>query len=169
VPRQFIPAVDKGIQEVLHQGQLTGNPVVDVRVILYDGSFHTVDSSEMAFKTAAALGFRAAIEKAKPVLLEPVMEVQVQVPNDQMGDVVGDLNSHRARILGMDPLSEGLTQINAHVPMAEMLHYATTLRSLTQGRATYSMHLLGYEEAPPHITQQAAAAYAKSRETKEHK
>lgn len=169
VPRQYIPAVDKGIQEVLHQGTLTGSPVVDVRVTLYDGSYHTVDSSEMAFKTAAAIGFHAAYEKARPILLEPIMDVQVQVPNDYMGDVVGDLNSHRARILGMDPIAEGTTQINAHVPMAEMFRYATTLRSLTQGRASYSMHLLGYEEAPPHVTQHVADAHHKAREQKEHK
>jgi elongation factor G len=169
VPRQFIPAVDKGVQEILHEGMLTGNPVVDVRVMLYDGSYHTVDSSEMAFKTAAAIGFRAAFEKARPVLLEPIMDVQVEVPTEFMGDVVGDLNSHRARILGMDPVDAGMTLVTAHVPMAEMLHYATSLRSLTQGRAAYSMHLLGYEEAPPQVTQQVAAAYQKAREQKEHK
>jgi elongation factor G len=169
VPRQFIPAVDKGIQEALREGALTGNAVVDVRVILFDGSFHTVDSSEMAFKTAAAIGFRTAVEKAHPVLLEPVMDLVVQVPTEFMGDVVGDLNSHRARILGMDPSSEDMTEIRAHVPMAEMFKYATTLRSLTQGRATYTMHLLGYEEAPPHIMQQVSAEYHKAREQKEHK
>ncbi len=168
VPRQFIPAVDKGVQESLHEGALTGNPVVDVRVTLFDGSFHTVDSSEQAFKTAASIGFRAAFEKAHPVLLEPVMDVVVMVPNEFMGDVVGDLNSHRARILGMDPVSDGMTEVRANVPMAEMFRYATTLRSLTQGRASYTMHLLGYEEAPAHITQQVSAEYHKSREQKEH-
>ena len=168
VPRQFIPAVDKGVQEVLHEGALTGNPVVDVRVTLFDGSFHTVDSSEQAFKTAGGIGFRAAFEKAHPVLLEPVMDVLVVVPSEFMGDVVGDLNSHRARILGMDPISDDMTEVRAHVPMAEMFRYATTLRSLTQGRASYSMHLLGYEEAPPHVTQQVAAAYQKAREQREH-
>lgn len=169
VPRQFIPAVDKGVQEVLHEGPLSGSPMVDIQVTLYDGSFHTVDSSEMAFKTAAALGFRAACEKAHPVLLEPIMDVQVLVPGEMMGDVVGDLNSHRARILGMDPLDEGQTQISAHVPMAEMFRYATTLRSLTQGRGSYSMHLLGYEEAPSHVAQQVAATHQRVREAKEHK
>ena len=160
--------MDKGVQEVLHEGALTGNPVVDVRVTLFDGSFHTVDSSEQAFKTAAGIGFRAAFEKAHPVLLEPVMDVLVVVPNEFMGDVVGDLNSHRARILGMDPVLDDMTEVRAHVPMAEMFRYATTLRSLTQGRASYSMHLLGYEEAPPHVTQQVAAAYQKAREQREH-
>ena len=168
VPRQFIPAVDKGVQETLHQGMLTGNPVVDVRVTLFDGSFHPVDSSEQAFKTAASIGFHAAFEKAHPVLLEPVMDVVVVVPNEFMGDVVGDLNAHRARILGMDPISDGMTEVKANVPMAEMFRYATTLRSLTQGRASYSMHLLGYEEAPPHVTQQISAEYQKAREQKEH-
>ncbi|HWE64800.1 MAG TPA: elongation factor G [Chloroflexota bacterium] len=169
VPRQYIPAVDKGVQETLHEGPLTGSPIVDIQVTLYDGSYHTVDSSEMAFKTAAGIGFRAAMEKAHPVLMEPIMEVQVTVPSEMMGDVVGDLNSHRARILGMDPLDEATTQIAAHVPMAEMLRYGTTLRSLTQGRASYSMHLLGYEEAPSHVTQQVAAAHQQAREAKEHK
>jgi elongation factor G len=168
VPRQYIPAVDKGVLEVLHEGMLTGNPVVDVRVILFDGSFHTVDSSEQAFKTAAAIGFKAAFEKAHPILLEPVMDVVVQVPSEFMGDVVGDLNAHRARILGMDPLPDEMTEIRAHVPMAEMFRYATTLRSLTQGRASYSMHLLGYEEAPAHVAQQVSAQYHKAREQKEH-
>jgi len=169
VPRQFIPAVEKGLQEAVREGILTGNPVVDIRVTLFDGSFHPVDSSEMAFKTAAGIGFRAAVEKARPILLEPVMDVVVQVPSEYMGDVVGDLNSHRARILGMDPVSDGLTEIKANVPMAEMFRYATTLRSLTQGRASYTMHLLGYEEAPAHITQQVSAEYQKAREQKEHK
>jgi elongation factor G len=142
---------------------------VDVRVTLFDGSFHTVDSSEQAFKTAAGIGFRAAFEKAHPILLEPIMAVVVQVPNEYMGDVVGDLNSHRARILGMDPSSDGMTEVKAHVPMAEMFRYATTLRSLTQGRASYTMRLLGYEEAPPYVTQQVSAAYHKAREQREHK
>ena len=163
VPRQYIPAVDKGVQEVLHQGPLTGNPLVDIQVTLYDGSFHPVDSSEMAFKTAAAIGFRAAIERAHPILLEPIMEVQVLAPSELMGDVVGDLNSKRARILGMDGVpsgsGDGMTQITAHVPMAELFRYATTLRSLTQGRASYTMHMMGYEETPTHIAQQVAAAH----------
>ena len=169
VPRQFIPAVDKGIQEVLHQGILSGNPVVDIQVALCDGSFHPVDSSEMAFKAAAAIGFRAACEQAHPLLLEPIMEVIVQVPSAMMGDVTGDLNSHRGRILGMEPLDESTTRITAQVPMAEMFRYATTLRSLTQGRATYSMSVLGYEEAPPQVAQGVAAAYRTSREAKEHR
>jgi elongation factor G len=169
VPRQFIPAVDKGVHEALHAGILTGSPVVDIRVTLYDGSFHAVDSSEMAFKTAASIGFHAACEKARPVLLEPIMDVQVLVPTEFMGDVVGDLNAHRARILGMDPLDDGTTNITAHVPMAEMFRYATTLRSLTQGRASYTMHTLGYEEAPAHVAQQVALAHQHEKEQREHK
>ncbi|HVA90364.1 MAG TPA: elongation factor G [Chloroflexota bacterium] len=169
VPRQFIPAVDKGIQEALHAGILTGSPVVDIRVTLYDGSFHQVDSSEMAFKTAAAIGFHAACEKARPVLLEPIMDVRVDLPSEYMGDVVGDLNAHRARILGMDPSGDGMTQIAAHVPMAEMFRYATTLRSLTQGRASYTMHVLGYEEAPSHVAQQVAQTHQHEKEQREHK
>jgi elongation factor G len=168
IPRNFIPAVQKGIEESLPEGVLTGNPVVDVRVRIYDGSFHPVDSSEQAFKTAASIGFKKALEKAHPILLEPIMEVKVTVPSQYTGDVMGDLNSRRARIQGMEPLGTGLDTITAHVPMAEVGRYATSLRSITQGRGSYTVAMIGYEEVPPHITQtlmsEVAAAAAESKD-----
>jgi elongation factor G len=169
IPRNFIPAVQKGIEESLPEGVLTGNPVVDVRVRIYDGSYHAVDSSEQAFKIAASMGFKKALEKAHPILLEPIMEIKVTVPSQYTGDVMGDLNSRRARIQGMEPLGNGMDTIAANVPMAEVGRYATSLRSLTQGRGSYTIAMIGYEEVPPHITQTlinefAAAAAAESKE-----
>ncbi len=157
IPRNFIPAVQKGIEEALQEGVLTGNPVVDVRVRIYDGSFHPVDSSEQAFKIAASMGFKKAMEGAHPILLEPVMDVKVTTPGQYTGDVMGDLNARRARIHGIEPVSEGTDAITAQVPMAEMGRYATSLRSITQGRASYTMTMAGYEEVPPHITQSLIA------------
>ncbi|HVA25777.1 MAG TPA: elongation factor G [Chloroflexota bacterium] len=161
VPRQFIPAVEKGIREALHEGLLAGYPVIDVKATLYDGSYHPVDSSEMAFKIAGSMGFKAAAQHANPVLLEPVMDVTVTVPSDFLGDVIGDLNGKRAHVLGMEPVGGGQTEIRAHVPMAEMLRYATDLRSITQGRGTYAMEQLGYEEVPSHMAQKVIAEAAK--------
>ncbi|HLY64928.1 MAG TPA: elongation factor G [Chloroflexota bacterium] len=157
VPKQYIPAVEKGIREAMQEGLLAGYPVIDVRARLYDGSYHPVDSSEMAFKIAGSMGFKAAAQQASPVLLEPIMDVTVTVPSDFMGDVIGDLNGKRARVLGMEPAGGGLTEIRAHVPMAEMLKYATDLRSITQGRGTYTMEPLGYEEVPAHMAQKVIA------------
>jgi elongation factor G len=161
VPRQYIPAVEKGIREAMHEGLLAGYPVIGVKATLYDGSYHPVDSSEMAFKIAGSMGFKAAAQNAQPVLLEPIMDVTVTVPSDFMGDVIGDLNGKRARVLGMEPVGGGLTEIRAHVPMAEMLRYATDLRSITQGRGTYTMETLGYEEMPAHMAQKVIAEAAK--------
>ena len=139
------------------EGLLAGYPVIDVKAVLYDGSYHPVDSSEMAFKIAGSMGFKAAAQHAAPVLLEPIMDVTVTVPSDYMGDVIGDLNGKRARVLGMEPAGGGMTEIRAHVPMSEMLRYATDLRSITQGRATYTMEALGYEEVPSHLAQKVIA------------
>ncbi len=161
VPKQYIPAVEKGIREAMGEGLLAGYPVIDVKAVLYDGSYHPVDSSEMAFKIAGSMGFKAAAQNANPVLLEPIMDVTVTVPSDFMGDVIGDLNGKRARVLGMEPVGGGLTEIRAHVPMAEMLRYATDLRSITQGRGTYTMEMLGYEEVPSHLAQKVIAEAAK--------
>ncbi|HLG73813.1 MAG TPA: elongation factor G [Chloroflexota bacterium] len=161
VPKQYIPAVEKGIREAMQEGLLAGYPVIDVKAVLYDGSYHPVDSSEMAFKIAGSMGFKAAAQTANPVLLEPIMDVTVTVPSDFMGDVIGDLNGKRARVLGMDPVGGGFTEIRAHVPMAEMLRYATDLRSITQGRGTYTMEQLGYEEVPSHMAQKVIAEAAK--------
>ena len=136
VPRQYIPAVEKGIQETLVEGVLAGYPVVDVKVSLYDGSYHSVDSSEMAFKIAASMAFKKGFMDASPVLLEPIMNVEVKVPEAYMGDIIGDLNKKRGRILGMDP-QDGYQIVRAQVPQAELFRYATDLRSITQGRASF--------------------------------
>ena len=147
IPRNFIPAVEKGVVEALHEGILGGFPVVDLRVTLYDGSYHDVDSSEMAFKIAASMGFKKAMEQAAPVLLEPIMTVEVSTPDEFMGAVIGDLNGRRGRIQDTVPKAHG-TIIKAAVPLAEMLKYSSALNSLTGGRATYSMDFLTYEEVP---------------------
>ena len=152
VPKEYIPAVDKGIQEAMHSGILAGFPVVDVKVTLYDGSYHEVDSSEMAFKIAGSMAFKEACHKAKPVLLEPIMRVEVVTPEENMGDVMGDLNSRRGMIQGMDDSPSGKI-IRAEVPLAQMFGYATDLRSATQGRATYSMEFAKYNEVPASIAE----------------
>jgi elongation factor G len=162
VPRQYIPAVEKGVIEAMHEGVLAGYPMVDVRVTLYDGSYHAVDSSEMAFKVAASMGFKKAMEGAKPVLLEPIMSVEVATPDDTLGAVIGDLNSRRGKVQGVTPQSGGQS-IKALVPMSEMLTYAPTLNSLTSGRGMYTMEFFGYEDVPSHlaqkITQERAAQH----------
>jgi elongation factor G len=150
VPREFIPAVDLGIQEAMESGILAGYPVVDVRVMLVDGSYHDVDSSEMAFKVAGSMAWKEAMKRAKPKLLEPVMAVEVVTPEDYLGDVMGDLNSRRGRIENLEPRGNAQT-IRAHVPLAEMFGYATDLRSTTQGRATFTMQFDRYEEVPQSI------------------
>jgi elongation factor G len=147
VPREYIGAVDKGIQEQLESGVLAGYPVVDVKVTLYDGSYHDVDSSEMAFKIAGSMAFKEGALKASPVLLEPIMDVEVVTPEDYMGDVMGDLNRRRGLVQGMEDAPAGKI-VRAEVPLAEMFGYATDLRSMTQGRATYSMEFGKYNEAP---------------------
>jgi elongation factor G len=165
VPRNFIPAVEKGVREALEAGTLGGFPVVDVRALLVDGKYHPVDSSEQAFKMAGSLGFKAAMQEARPVLLEPVMDVEITVPDEFTGDVMGDLNSRRARVQGMNPLG-GSTAIQAQAPQAEMLKYSTELRSITQGRGTYTMSFSHYEEVPAHISQQVIAQRKKELEAK---
>jgi len=147
VPKEYIPAVDKGIKEAMGNGVLAGFPVVDVKATLYDGSYHDVDSSEMAFKIAGSMAFKAAMARAKPVLLEPIMKVEVVTPEDYMGDVMGDLNRRRGLPQGMEDTPSGKT-IQAEVPLSEMFGYATDLRSMSQGRATYSMEFLKYNEVP---------------------
>ncbi|OQX42416.1 MAG: elongation factor G, partial [Candidatus Sedimenticola endophacoides] len=147
VPREYIPAVDKGVQEQLEGGIMAGYPVVDVKVTLFDGSYHDVDSSEMAFKIAGSMCMREGGLKAKPVLLEPIMKVEVVTPEEYMGDVMGDLNSRRGIVQGMEDSAAG-KQIRAEVPLSAMFGYATDLRSATQGRATYSMEFSRYSEVP---------------------
>jgi elongation factor G len=156
VPREYIPAVDKGIQEAMENGVLAGYPVVDLKVTLVDGSYHDVDSSEMAFKIAGSMGFKDGCAKASPVLLEPIMSVEVVVPEEHMGDVIGDLNSRRGRILGMESRA-GAQVISSMVPLATMFGYATDLRSATQGRATYSMTFHHYEQVPKSVAEEIVA------------
>jgi elongation factor G len=151
VPREFIPAVEKGLRETIPNGVLAGFPVVDVKVTLFDGSYHDVDSNENAFKMAASMAFKDGMRKADPILLEPIMAVEVETPEDYMGDVMGDLSSRRGVIQGMDDMAGGGKAIRAEVPLSEMFGYSTTVRSLSQGRATYSMEFKHYSEAPRNV------------------
>jgi elongation factor G len=161
VPREFIPAVDKGITETLPSGILAGYPVVDVKVTLFFGSYHDVDSNENAFKMAGSMAFKEGLRKASPVLLEPMMAVEVETPEDYAGTVMGDLSSRRGMVQGMDDMVGGGKTIKAEVPLAEMFGYATNLRSLTQGRATYTMEFKHYSEAPKNVADEVIAARAK--------
>jgi elongation factor G len=156
IPKGFIPAVEKGVAEAMKHGTLAGYPIKDVRVRLYDGSHHRVDSSENAFKVAGSIAFKQAMEEADPVLLEPIMRLTVSVPEDVVGDVVGDLNSRRGRPLGVEPKGSA-TEIKAEVPMAEVLDYAPDLRAITGGRGDYTMEFARHEETPSHIAQQVIA------------
>ena len=164
IPRNYIPAVEKGVREAMQEGHVAGYPVQDVRVTLYDGSYHTVDSSEMAFKIAGSMGFKAAVDKAKPILLEPVMKLEITTPNDAMGDVIGDLNSRRGKVSQVVAKS-GEEVIHAVVPMAEVLRYASDLRSMTSGRASFTLEFSHYEEVPAHLAQKVVDATKASRET----
>jgi elongation factor G len=150
IPREYVPAVDKGIREACETGVIAGYPVVDVKITLFDGSYHDVDSSEMAFKIAGSIGFKEGFRRAKPVLLEPIMKVEVVTPEEYSGDVIGDLNRRRGQILGMDETPSGKS-ITAEVPLSEMFGYATTVRSMSQGRATFTMEFGKYTEVPPNI------------------
>ena len=161
VPREYIPAVEKGVEDTLKAGVLAGYPVVDVKVTLHFGSYHEVDSNENAFKMAASMAFKEGMRKADPVLLEPIMAVEVETPEEKMGDVMGDLSSRRGVIQGMDDLVGGGKSIKAEVPLAEMFGYATQLRSLTQGRATYTMEFKHYAEAPRNVAEAVIADKAK--------
>jgi elongation factor G len=160
VPKEYIPAVEKGVAEQMQNGVLAGFPVLGVKATLYDGSFHDVDSNEMAFKIAGSMAFKKGALEANPALLEPVMKVEVITPETNMGDVVGDLNRRRGIIEGMDEAPGGLKQVNAQVPLAEMFGYATDLRSATQGRASYSMEFLKYAEASSNVADAIIAARA---------
>lgn len=163
VPRQYIPAVEKGVREAMEEGVVAGYPVVDIVVRLVDGSYHTVDSSEMAFKIASSQALRKGMEQANPVLLEPIMNVEVIVPEAFMGDIMGDLNSKRGRILGMEA-EGGLQKIRAQVPMAEMFKYSIDLRSMTQGRGFFTMSFSHYEEVPHQAAEQVVAAAKAAKE-----
>ncbi|RVU33011.1 elongation factor G [Rheinheimera riviphila] len=158
IPKEYIPAIDKGIQEQMKNGILAGYPVIDVKVSVFDGSYHDVDSNEMAFKIAASMGFKKGALQSKPVILEPVMKVEVVTPEDFMGDIVGDLNRRRGIINGMEDAPGGIKIVDAQVPLSEMFGYATSMRSLTQGRASYSMEPLKYMEAPNNVTEAIIAS-----------
>ncbi|RHR10377.1 elongation factor G [Pseudoflavonifractor sp. AF19-9AC] len=158
VPKNFFPAVEKGLREACLHGPLAGYPVVNLKAVLYDGSYHPVDSSEIAFKTAAQLSYKAAMPEANPVLLEPVGELKVTVPDSYMGDVIGDLNKRRGRVMGMTPTGDGDQVIEAEVPMAEMASYAIDLRAMTQSRGSYTFHFVRYEDCPPAAQEKAIAA-----------
>ena len=161
VPREFIPSVDKGCQDTMNAGVLAGFPVVDIKVTLFDGSYHDVDSSQIAFELAGSMAFKDGMRKANPVLLEPMMSVEVETPEDYAGTVMGDLSSRRGMVQGMDDMVGGGKQIKAEVPLAEMFGYSTTLRSLTQGRATYTMEFKHYAEAPKNVAEAVMSSRAK--------
>jgi elongation factor G len=152
VPRNFIPAVEKGVNEAVKQGGLAGFPMVDMRITLYDGSYHDVDSSEMSFKIAASYAVRKGMMQANPVLLEPIMSLQVTIPDSLTGDIISDLNTRRARVQGMSP-QDGINVIEAEIPLAEAQHYATVLKSITQGQGTYVLQFVRYEQVPAHVAQ----------------
>jgi elongation factor G len=162
VPREYIPAVEKGVIEALNGGVLAGFPVVDVKVTLHFGSYHDVDSNENAFKMAAIFGFKEGCRKANPVILEPMMAVEVETPEDYAGNVMGDLSSRRGMVQGMDDMTGGGKSIKAEVPLSEMFGYSTTLRSMSQGRATYTMEFKHYSEAPRNVAEAIVAARAKA-------
>lgn len=163
VPKEYIPAVEKGLREAMQTGVLAGFPMVGIRATLYDGKYHPVDSKEVAFKSAARLAYKAACEKANPVLLEPIGKVEVIIPDEYMGDIIGNLNSRRGRILGMNPCEEG-QQVVAEVPMSEMVRYATDLRSMTQGRGTFHIEFERYEDLPAQQAQKVIEQYKKEQE-----
>ena len=152
VPREYIPAVDKGIKEALEGGVIAGYPVVDIKVTMFDGSYHDVDSNEMAFKIAGSMAFKEGVRRAKPVLLEPIMKVEVVTPEDYYGDIVGDLNRRRGQIIGMEDSVSGKV-VTAEVPLAEMFRYSTSMRSMSQGRATYTMEFAKYLEVPNNVAE----------------
>ncbi|SHN51110.1 elongation factor G [Desulfovibrio litoralis] len=162
IPRQYIPAIDKGIQESAARGFLAGYPIVDCKVKVYDGSYHTVDSSEMAFKIAGSLAFKKGMEQCKAVLLEPIVTMAVSTPDEFMGDIIGDLSSRRGKVLGSDSI-DGITEVKAHIPMNEILRYASDLRSMTGGQGTFTLEFSHYEEAPPQVVEKVVGEYKKNK------
>ncbi|MGN0761880.1 MAG: elongation factor G, partial [Aristaeellaceae bacterium] len=166
VPRNFIPSVEKGLRDNIKKGVLAGYPMVGLRAKLYDGSYHPVDSSEMAFKTAARIAYKKGCAEANPVLLEPIMHVDIIVPDEYMGDIMGDMNKRRGRIIGMNQ-TDGQQKVEAEAPMAEMFKYATDLRSMTQARGSFSMRFERYEEVPAVVAQKIIAAAVKDEDEDE--
>ena len=164
VPKNYFPAVEKGLQDSVGKGPLAGYPVVGVKAVLYDGSYHPVDSSEMAFKMATIQAFKQGFMDAKPVLLEPIVNMKVVVPDKFTGDVMGDLNKRRGRVLGMNPIGGGKTEVEADIPTMEIYGYSTDLRSMTQGSGTYSYEFARYEQAPSDVQEKEVAERAKEAE-----
>ena len=166
VPRNFIPSVEKGLRENMAHGVLAGFPMVGVHAKLYDGSYHPVDSSEMAFKTAARIAYKKGCMEANPVLMEPIMHVTVTVPDEYMGDIMGDMNKRRGRIIGMSQ-ADGMQQVEAEAPLAEMFKYATDLRSMTQARGSFTMEFARYEDVPANVAEKIIASAKKDEEEDE--
>jgi elongation factor G len=164
VPRQYIPAVEKGLIEAMQEGILAGSQVVDMKITLYDGGFHPVDSSEMAFKIAASMAFKKAMEASSPFIMEPIVNVEVTIPDEYMGDIMSDLNGRRGRILGVTP-EGGRQVIKAQVPLAEMSRYSVDLRSITSDRGSFSMEFSHYEEVPFDVSEKIVAAAKSSRDS----
>ncbi|MBV8194808.1 MAG: elongation factor G, partial [Candidatus Dormibacteraeota bacterium] len=161
IPQQFRPSVEKGVKQTMEQGAISGNPIVDVKVRLVDGSTHSVDGKDIAFQIAGSMAMREAVQKADPVLLEPVMDVHVLVPERNTGDVMGLLNGKRGRVGGMNPMGDGRAEVTAQIPQSEMYDFPIELRAMTQGRGRYSMTFSHYEEVPPHVAQKITATYSK--------
>jgi len=164
VPKGFFPGIEKGIREAAAEGVLAGYPLSDFRATLYDGSFHTVDSNELSFKIAASMALKKGVMDCRPALLEPIMAVEIRVPEEYMGDVNRDLNTRRGRLLGMDTAGDGTQVVSAHVPQSELFSYATDLRSLTHGRGTFTSSLDHYEEVPQHVAEKVIESHRKEGE-----
>jgi elongation factor G len=162
IPREYIPSVEQGMKEACESGIIAGYPMIDLKATLVDGSFHDVDSSEMAFKIAGSIAIRNAVEEASPVVLEPIMQVEVEVPEDFLGDIMGDLNARRGNIQGMSS-EDGIAKVSAKVPLAEMFGYATDIRSKTQGRGIFSMEFSNYDEVPRHVAEAIIAKKQRER------
>jgi elongation factor G len=167
IPKNFIPSVEKGVVEAMKKGILASYPVVDVKVRLFDGKFHPVDSSDIAFQIAGSMAFREAMQTARPVLLEPVMKIDITIPDECMGDVIGDVNARRGKVSGVDSLS-GTHLIKAMIPMSEILTYAPELRSITSGRGSFTMDFSHYEEVPDHMASKIVEEATKEKEEEEH-
>ena len=161
VPKNYFPAVEKGLKEAMEKGVLAGYPMVGVKATLFDGSYHPVDSSEMAFKTAASIAFKNGIPQAGPALLEPIVTLNAIVNDDAMGDVIGDINKRRGRVLGMNPIGDGMQEIVAEVPQGEMTTFSTSMRQITQGRGSFTTEFARYERCPENITQKVIEEAAK--------